>query len=80
MHGKTGKKVTRDWFRNWSNEYDRTLGRLGFHRDLLDMVVKNSGVKHSDKVLDIGCGTGLLSLKFLKAADCSLQRSIIQKK
>jgi hypothetical protein len=27
---KTGKKITRDWFENWSNEYDRTLGALRF--------------------------------------------------
>jgi ubiquinone/menaquinone biosynthesis C-methylase UbiE len=69
---KTGKKITRDWFENWSNEYDRTLGALKFHRDLLDLVVKNSGVRRGDKVLDIGCGTGLLALKFLKEADCSI--------
>ncbi len=72
MSAKTGKNVMRNWFGGWSNEYDRTLGKLRFHRDLLDLVVKNSGVKNNDKVLDIGCGTGLLSLKFLKAADCSI--------
>ncbi|MBN2020362.1 MAG: methyltransferase domain-containing protein [Sedimentisphaerales bacterium] len=72
MQAKAGKKITRDWFDGWSNEYDRTLGALEFHRELLDLVVKNSGVKAGDKVLDIGCGTGLLSLKFLKAADCSI--------
>jgi ubiquinone/menaquinone biosynthesis C-methylase UbiE len=33
-------------------------------------VVKNSDVRAGDKMLDIGCGTGLLSLKFLQAADC----------
>ncbi|MGA2093439.1 MAG: methyltransferase domain-containing protein [Sedimentisphaerales bacterium] len=72
MAVKAGKKVTRDWFGNWSNEYDRTLGSLEFHRALLDMVVKNSGVRRGCKVLDIGCGTGLLTLKFLKATDCSI--------
>ena len=70
MAAKAGKKVTRDWFIGWSNEYDRTLGMLGFHRALLDLVVKNSAVKRNDQVLDIGCGTGLLSLKFLRASDC----------
>jgi ubiquinone/menaquinone biosynthesis C-methylase UbiE len=70
MPGKTSKSVTRDWFGGWSNEYDRTLGQLGFHRALLDLVVKSSTVNRNDKVLDIGCGTGLLSLKFLQAADC----------
>lgn len=70
MSAKTGKNVTRKWFGNWSNEYDRTLGKLGFHRDLLDLTVKNSKVRNNDKVLDIGCGTGLLSLKLLQQADC----------
>jgi ubiquinone/menaquinone biosynthesis C-methylase UbiE len=70
MAKKAGNRVTQKWFRSWSNEYDRTLGRISFHRDLLDLVVKRSAVKHNDKVLDIGCGTGLLSLKFLQASDC----------
>jgi len=64
--------VTKKWFKTWSNKYDRTLGSIGFHKALLDLVLKNSGVKDGDKVLDIGCGTGLLSLKLLQAADCSL--------
>ena len=54
MTGEPGNKVTRAWFGGWSNEYDQTLGMLGFHRALLDLVVKNSAVKRNDKVLDIG--------------------------
>jgi ubiquinone/menaquinone biosynthesis C-methylase UbiE len=69
---KTHNKITRDWFGGWSNEYDRTLGALDFHRDLLDLAVRNSGVSRGDKVLDIGCGTGLLALKFLNFADCAI--------
>jgi len=70
MSVKTKKKITRQWFGEWSNEYDRTLGTLDFHRGLLELVVKSSKVKSSNKVLDIGCGTGLLSLRFLQKADC----------
>ncbi len=39
---------------------------------MLDLVVKLSNVQNNDAVLDIGCGTGLLSLKFLEKAKCSV--------
>lgn len=64
---------TKIWFKNWANEYDSTLGKVKRHHELLDLVVKSSAVKNNDRVLDIGCGTGLLSLKFLKKAGCSIQ-------
>ncbi|MFY9402505.1 MAG: methyltransferase domain-containing protein [Candidatus Omnitrophota bacterium] len=67
---KRNKIITRDWFNQWSNQYDQTLGRISYHLRLLDLLVKNSGVKDNDKILDLGCGTGLLSLKLLEKADC----------
>ncbi len=66
------KNITKEWFKDWSNEYDRTLGKVKRHHKLLELAVNSSSVKNGDKVLDIGCGTGLLSLKFLKKADCSI--------
>jgi ubiquinone/menaquinone biosynthesis C-methylase UbiE len=67
---KKHNTVTKDWFKDWSNEYDSTLGKVKRHHKLLDLVVDSSGVKDGNMVLDIGCGTGFLSLKFLQKADC----------
>ncbi len=64
--------LTREWFGDWANEYDATLGKVKRHHQMLDLAVRLSGVKNGDHVLDIGCGTGLLSLKFLKRADCRI--------
>jgi ubiquinone/menaquinone biosynthesis C-methylase UbiE len=62
----------REWFQDWANEYDTTLGKLKRHHKLLDLVVKESGIQQHDHILDIGCGTGLLSLKFLNKKDCTI--------
>ncbi|MCX6690147.1 MAG: methyltransferase domain-containing protein, partial [Methanoregula sp.] len=69
------KQVTKDnreWFQEWANEYDNTLGKVKRHHKLLDLVVKLSGIKRNDQILDIGCGTGLLSLKFLAKTACTI--------
>jgi ubiquinone/menaquinone biosynthesis C-methylase UbiE len=64
--------IARAWFHDWANEYDNTLGKLDRHHKLLDLAVRMSGVRQGDKVLDIGCGTGLLSLKFLAKTRCHI--------
>ncbi|MBN1622235.1 MAG: methyltransferase domain-containing protein [Endomicrobiales bacterium] len=71
------KRTTKEWFKGWSNEYDRTLGRINRHHKMLDLAVKMSKVKNNEKILDIGCGTGLLSLKFLKKAHCFIEAADI---
>ena len=63
---------TQKWFKEWSNEYDQTLGKIKRHHEMLNIVVEVSKVKDGDHILDIGCGTGLLSLKFLEAAECTI--------
>ncbi|GAB6275084.1 MAG: hypothetical protein STSR0004_19490 [Peptococcaceae bacterium] len=64
------KEPTKEWFAEWANEYDKTLGKIKRHHEMLDLAVEMSKVKDGEHILDIGCGTGLLSLKFLKAANC----------
>jgi ubiquinone/menaquinone biosynthesis C-methylase UbiE len=65
-------KNNQGWFQDWANEYDNTLGKVKRHHNLLDLVVKLSEIQRNDHVLDVGCGTGLLSLKFLKKEECSI--------
>ena len=65
-------KDNREWFQDWANEYDTTLGKIKRHHKLLDLVVRESGIQRNDHILDIGCGTGLLSLKFLNKKDCTI--------
>jgi ubiquinone/menaquinone biosynthesis C-methylase UbiE len=67
---KKQNSATKNWFKTWANEYDNTLGKIKRHHKLLDLVVASSSVKNNHRVLDIGCGTGLLSLKFLQRAHC----------
>ena len=63
---------TQKWFDAWSNEYDQTLGKIKRHHEMLDLAVEMANVKSGEYILDIGCGTGLLSLKFLEAAECTI--------
>jgi ubiquinone/menaquinone biosynthesis C-methylase UbiE len=65
-------ETTQKWFNKWSNEYDQTLGNQKRHLQMLDLAVEMSKVKAGEHVLDIGCGTGILSLKFLEAANCTV--------
>ena len=62
----------KNWFGDWADEYDETIGKVGKHHDLLDLVVESSHVEENDHILDIGCGTGILALKFLKKSDCQV--------
>lgn len=69
---KQANRDTNEWFEEWANEYDATLGKVKRHHALLDLVVKVSGIQRNDQILDIGCGTGLLSLKFLNKKECTI--------
>ena len=48
---KKNKKDTKEWFKDWANEYDDTLGKMKRHHQLLNLVVKLSNVKKDQKVL-----------------------------
>jgi ubiquinone/menaquinone biosynthesis C-methylase UbiE len=65
-------ETTQKWFNDWANDYDRMLGDQKRHHAMLDLAVQMSKVKDGEHVFDIGCGTGLLSLKFLQAVNCTV--------
>ena len=44
--------VTNEWFKDWANEYDDTIGKINRHHHLLKLVIKLSNVKKDQKVLD----------------------------
>jgi ubiquinone/menaquinone biosynthesis C-methylase UbiE len=67
---KKANETAKKWFGNWANEYDDSWVKVKRHHKLLEAVVQASLIKDNDSVLDLGCGTGLLSLKLLKKADC----------
>ena len=69
---KTNGKDTLEWFKDWANDYDKTLGKIDRHHQLLNLVVELSNLEKGQEVLDVGCGTGLLSLKFLEKTECSV--------
>ena len=65
-------KAQNNWFGDWAAEYDETIGKVERHHNLLDLVVESSHVKENSNILDIGCGTGLLALKFLEKTNCHI--------
>ncbi|MBI4620181.1 MAG: class I SAM-dependent methyltransferase [Desulfobacterales bacterium] len=66
------QEITKEWFNKWANEYDEIMPKVPVYQKMTDAMVKDAGVRNGDCVLDIGCGTGFLSLKFLGEAECEL--------
>ena len=65
-------EAVRQYYDNWAENYDRDMAALGysgprFMAELFDrLVLRSDGRKPSMRILDAGCGTGLLGEELRK--------------
>ena len=65
FHGKTAEAQTAGSMQGWGNTYDSLVGllSLGQEQKLRQATLELAGLQPGEKILEVGCGTGTLSLK-----------------
>ncbi|MBU0975083.1 MAG: class I SAM-dependent methyltransferase [Candidatus Micrarchaeota archaeon] len=58
-------------YEKWANVYDENL-KIPSYQELINNVISEVDPKDNERILDVGIGTGIISLEILHKADCNL--------
>lgn len=64
--------TAQEWFDKWSKTYDEYLPHFPVYKRIVDIVLENANILSGAKVLDVGIGTGNVSLSIFNKIPCKI--------